>query len=76
MRGLSMTSPQDIPSFAAYFPAWKFFVTNFLQQIRSVHGVEKIVEDTMKIPTSYGERLVWLLPGKNRLILHMKHKNR
>ncbi|CAF3812956.1 unnamed protein product [Rotaria sordida] len=46
------------------------------QHIRSVHGVEKIVEDTMKIPTSYGERLVWLLPGKNRLILHMKHKNR
>ena len=29
MRGLSMTLARDIPSFAAYFPAWKFFVTHF-----------------------------------------------
>ena len=29
MRGLSMTLARDIPSFAAYFPAWQFFVTNF-----------------------------------------------
>jgi solute carrier family 25 carnitine/acylcarnitine transporter 20/29 len=29
MRGLSMTLARDIPSFAAYFPAWKFFVSNF-----------------------------------------------
>ncbi|CAF0721672.1 unnamed protein product [Rotaria sordida] len=28
MRGLSMTLARDIPSFAAYFPAWKFFVTH------------------------------------------------
>ncbi|CAF2375628.1 unnamed protein product [Rotaria sp. Silwood2] len=40
-----------------------------------VHGVEKIVEDPIKIPTPYGGRLVWLLPGKNRLIVHMKDKN-
>jgi solute carrier family 25 (mitochondrial carnitine/acylcarnitine transporter), member 20/29 len=26
MRGLSMTLARDIPSFAAYFPAWQFFV--------------------------------------------------
>ncbi len=47
-----------------------------LIQIRSVHGVEKIVEDTIKIPTPYGESLVWLLAEKNRLILHMKHEYR
>jgi solute carrier family 25 (mitochondrial carnitine/acylcarnitine transporter), member 20/29 len=29
MRGLSMTLARDIPSFAAYFPAWQFFVSNF-----------------------------------------------
>ena len=29
MRGLSMTLARDIPSFAAYFPAWEFFVTHF-----------------------------------------------
>ena len=28
-RGLSMTLARDIPSFAVYFPAWQFFVTNF-----------------------------------------------
>jgi solute carrier family 25 carnitine/acylcarnitine transporter 20/29 len=28
MRGLSMTLARDIPSFAAYFPAWQFFVVN------------------------------------------------
>ncbi|CAF1323989.1 unnamed protein product [Adineta steineri] len=39
-----------------------------------VHGVEKVVEDPIKIPTPYGGRLVWLLPGKNRLIVHMKDK--
>ncbi|CAF0833740.1 unnamed protein product [Adineta steineri] len=27
MRGLSMTFARDIPSFAAYFPAWQFFVS-------------------------------------------------
>jgi hypothetical protein len=37
--------------------------------------VEKVVEDPIKIPTPYGGRLVWLLPGKNRLIVHMKDKN-
>ena len=28
MRGVSMTLARDIPSFAAYFPAWQFFVVN------------------------------------------------
>ncbi len=42
---------------------------------RYVHGVDKVVEDPIKIPTPYGGRLVWLLPGKNRLIVHMKDKN-
>lgn len=29
MRGLSMTLARDIPSFAAYFPAWQIFVSTF-----------------------------------------------
>lgn len=29
MRGLSMTLARDIPSFAAYFPAWQLFVSTF-----------------------------------------------
>jgi solute carrier family 25 carnitine/acylcarnitine transporter 20/29 len=28
MRGLSMTFARDIPSFAVYFPAWQFFISN------------------------------------------------
>ena len=50
---------------------------HFIEQciFRYVHGVEKVVEDPIKIPTPYGGRLVWLLPGKNRLIVHMKDKN-
>ncbi|CAF1342892.1 unnamed protein product, partial [Didymodactylos carnosus] len=40
-----------------------------------VHGVEQVVDDPIKIPTSYGGRLVWILPGKNRLIVHLKDKD-
>ncbi|CAF0938751.1 unnamed protein product [Didymodactylos carnosus] len=29
MRGLSLTFARDVPSFAAYFPAWEFFVRTF-----------------------------------------------
>ncbi|CAF0865397.1 unnamed protein product [Rotaria sordida] len=29
MRGLSVTLARDLPSFAAYFPAWQFFVSHF-----------------------------------------------
>lgn len=29
LRGLSMTFARDIPSFAAYFPAWQLFVSTF-----------------------------------------------
>ena len=34
-----------------------------------------MVDDPIKIPTPYGGRLAWLLPGKNRFIVHMKDKN-
>jgi chitin synthase len=51
------------------------FLLKFKISFRYVHGVEKVVEDPIKIPTPYGGRLVWLLPGKNRLIVHMKDKN-
>ncbi|CAF0791818.1 unnamed protein product [Didymodactylos carnosus] len=40
-----------------------------------VHGVERVLDDPIKIPTPYGGRLVWILPGKNRLIVHMKDKD-
>ncbi|CAF1396518.1 unnamed protein product, partial [Rotaria sp. Silwood1] len=36
MRGLSMTFARNIPSFAAYFPTWTFFVANFLQQVHII----------------------------------------
>ena len=36
MRGLTMTLARDIPSFAAYFPAWEFFVSKFSPTGREV----------------------------------------
>jgi len=36
LRSLSMIFARNISSFAAYFPAWKFFVTNFLQQVKKL----------------------------------------
>jgi hypothetical protein len=36
MCGLSMTFAQNIPPSAAYFLAWKFFLTNFLQEVKKL----------------------------------------
>lgn len=41
-----------------------------------VHGVEMKVGDPVKIPTPYGGRLLWIMPGNNKIIVHMKDKNK
>ncbi|KAG7202391.1 hypothetical protein KM043_018708 [Ampulex compressa] len=48
-----------------------------------VETVQKNVEDLCmrsspptKYPTPYGGRLMWILPGKTRLIVHLKDKNK
>jgi chitin synthase len=56
----------------------------FVQQLIScvsiaavyVHGVEMIVGDPIRVPTPYGGRLVWIMPGNNKIIVHMKDKDK
>ncbi|KAL0119961.1 hypothetical protein PUN28_007970 [Cardiocondyla obscurior] len=51
--------------------------------ITLIETVQKNVENLLmhysppaKYPTPYGGRLVWVLPGKNKLIVHLKDKNK
>ncbi len=41
-----------------------------------VHGVEMHVGDPVRVPTPYGGRLVWIMPGNNKIIVHMKDKDK
>ena len=34
------------------------------------------VGDPVKVPTPYGGRLVWIMPGNNKIIVHMKDKDK
>lgn len=39
-----------------------------------VHKTHLKLRPPSKIPTLYGGRLIWTLPGKNKLIVHLKDK--
>ncbi|KAI3387463.1 hypothetical protein SNEBB_005912 [Seison nebaliae] len=42
-----------------------------------VHGREDLKpKDPIKILTPYGGRLIWIMPGRNKLIAHLKDKDR
>ncbi|XP_071447223.1 chitin synthase chs-2-like [Hetaerina americana] len=41
-----------------------------------VHGTNIKIRAPKKFPTPYGGRLVWTLPGKNKLIAHLKDKTK
>lgn len=41
-----------------------------------VHGIEMSVGDPIRVPTPYGGRLVWVMPGNNKIIVHMKDKDK
>jgi chitin synthase len=41
-----------------------------------VHGVEMSVGDPIKVPTPYGGRLVWIMPGNNKIIVHLKDRDK
>uniref|UniRef100_A0A915IV02 chitin synthase n=1 Tax=Romanomermis culicivorax TaxID=13658 RepID=A0A915IV02_ROMCU len=55
-----------------------FYVKQFVDVIdhaaSSVHKVDKILKSPVKIDVPYGGRLVWTLPGDNRLFVHLKDK--
>ncbi len=41
-----------------------------------VHGIEMSVGDPIRVPTPYGGRLVWIMPGGNKIIVHIKDKDK
>jgi chitin synthase len=41
-----------------------------------VHGTECQIRPPKKFPTPYGGRLVWTLPGKTKMIVHLKNKDK
>lgn len=49
-----------------------FKINKFLN--RSVHETPMKIPPPYKIPTPYGGRLTWVLPGGNLLIAHLKDK--
>jgi chitin synthase len=41
-----------------------------------VHSTEYQMKPPKKYPTPYGGRLVWTLPGKTKMIAHLKDKDK
>ncbi|CAL4061130.1 unnamed protein product, partial [Meganyctiphanes norvegica] len=41
-----------------------------------VHGTNLRIRPAKKYPTPYGGRLVWTLPGKTKIVCHLKDKSR
>lgn len=41
-----------------------------------VHGIDCYIRPPVKFPTPYGGRLVWTLPGKTQIIVHLKNKDK
>jgi hypothetical protein len=41
-----------------------------------VHSTECHIRPPVKFPTPYGGRLVWTLPGKTKMIVHLKNKDK
>ena len=41
-----------------------------------VHGKNVRVKPPRKIPAPYGGRLIWTLPGKTKIVAHLKDKSK
>jgi chitin synthase len=56
------------------------YVSNLVNTVdkaaSEVHGTECRLGPPVKFPTPYGGRLVWKLPGKTNMIVHLKDKNK
>lgn len=52
----------------------KILVRHLNEAASNVHGVKMKVKPPTKVVTPYGGRLVWTLPGRTRLVAHLKHK--
>ncbi|XP_050429583.1 chitin synthase chs-2 [Adelges cooleyi] len=54
----------------------KLFVTTIDEAATHVHETNIRIKPPTKYPTPYGGRLVWTLPGKTKLTVHIKDKSK
>ncbi|KAK2583486.1 hypothetical protein KPH14_009451 [Odynerus spinipes] len=54
----------------------KLLVSTLDEAATDVHMTPTHVKDPKKYPTPYGGRLVWTLPGKTKMIAHLKDKSK
>ncbi|XP_043674130.1 chitin synthase chs-2 isoform X1 [Vespula pensylvanica] len=54
----------------------KLLVSTLDEAATDVHRTRTHVKDPKKYPTPYGGRLVWTLPGKTKMIAHLKDKSK
>lgn len=54
----------------------KLLIGTLDEAASDVHQTRMYVRAPKKIPTPYGGRLVWILPGKTKMIAHLKDKSK
>ncbi|XP_071447222.1 chitin synthase chs-2-like [Hetaerina americana] len=54
----------------------KLLVSTIDEAASHVHEAHVKIRPPKKYPTPYGGRLVWILPGKNKMIAHLKDKTK
>ncbi|KAM7358478.1 chitin synthase 2 isoform 3-T3 [Cochliomyia hominivorax] len=54
----------------------KILVTSIEKAAFEVYGVNIKIKPPVKIETPYGGRLVWTLPGRSKMIAHLKNKDK
>lgn len=53
------------------------YVISMIETVnKRIAGMRMRSAPPIKYPTPYGGRLEWTLPGKNKLIVHLKDKNK
>ncbi|KAL9910764.1 chitin synthase 2 isoform 2-T2 [Glossina fuscipes fuscipes] len=54
----------------------KLLITSIEKAAFEVYGVQIKIKSPVKIETPYGGRLVWTLPGRSKMIAHLKNKDK
>ncbi|XP_046809276.1 chitin synthase chs-2 [Lucilia cuprina] len=54
----------------------KILITSIEKAAFEVYGVNIKIKPPVKIETPYGGRLVWTLPGRSKMIAHLKNKDK
>ncbi|XP_055703562.1 chitin synthase chs-2-like [Phlebotomus papatasi] len=54
----------------------KLLINNIEEAAREVYKQKMKIYPPTKIVTPYGGRLIWILPGRTRMVAHLKHKDK